>query len=79
MDMLDAEELRRSCITVLATALAVAGAKPEDLARYEASNELERRLRVRAAEESEHSTIADRWELWCKGARHWLEEICSPE
>ena len=79
MDMLDGEELRRSCVTVLATALSVAGAKPEDLPRYHASNQNERALRVRAAEDAGHPTIADRWELWCKGVDLWLQEICSPE
>jgi len=79
MEMLDAEELRRSCVTVLATALALADPGPTDLERYLASNELERELRVAAAEEAGQNEIADRWEAWCDGAAAWLREVCSSD
>ncbi len=77
MEMLDPVELERSCVAVLATALAVASPRPDDLARYLESNEIERSLRVEAAEAAGHAEIADRWELWCKGAELWLRELCT--
>jgi hypothetical protein len=77
MDMLDPMELERSCLAVLATALAIASPAPGDLERYLATNEIERGLRVAAAKKAGHSEIADRWELWCKGAELWLRELCT--
>ena len=77
MEMLDPEELKRSCVTVMATAMAVAAAEPGDLERYLASNELERELRVQAAEAASEPETARDWERWCDGAAEWLGRICK--
>ena len=77
MTMLDPEELRRSCAAVLASALGVADARPADLERYRATNELERELRVKAALDAGESANADSWEQWCDGADAWLVALCG--
>lgn len=80
MELVDGEELRRTCVAVLATALAVADAREGDLERYLASLELERALRVGAAQSAGDDELAARWESWCDGAALWLRELCgAPE
>ena len=79
MDMLDAEELRRSCVVVLSIALAITDPLPGDIDRYLASNELERRLRLRAAAEAGEEEVARHWRTWCDGAAGWLKMICAPK
>ncbi len=76
MEMLDGEELRRSCTAVLATALAVAAPRPEDLERYLASLELERELRVKAARAAGEDETVEHWERWSVGAARWLKQLC---
>lgn len=78
MDMVDPEELRRSCTAVMAAALGVASAGPADLDRYLASNELERELRVRVATQAGEDENAEQWEEWCAGAADWLRMVCAP-
>ena len=73
---LDAEELRRSSVAVLATALAVADAQASDLEPYLASLEEERALRVRAARDAGESESCERWEAWCDAEASWLRELC---
>lgn len=77
MQMLDAEELRRSCVAIMATAMSIAAAESGDLERYLASNDLERELRVRTAEASGEAELARHWERWCDGAADWLGKICE--
>ncbi len=79
MEMLDGEELRRTCTAVLATALALADSRPGDLERYLASNELERNLRRGAAEAASEPELAARWDEWCLGTERWLRDLCSVE
>ncbi|MFT5049245.1 MAG: aminopeptidase YwaD [Chlamydiales bacterium] len=77
MDMLDMDELRRSCVAIMGAVLAVADARPADLDRYLATNELERELRVRAAHDANEREVANQWEWWCDGAAKWLDELCQ--
>jgi len=76
MEMIDLDELRHSCVAVLATALAVADPQPTDLERYLASLDLEREVRVQAALGADDAELAESWQEWCTGARHWLRELC---
>lgn len=76
MEMLDGEELRRSCVAVMATALAVADPRPADLERYLQSNEFEHALRVRTAEAAHEADAVSQWDRWCEGAAAWLREHC---
>ncbi|MAF66496.1 MAG: hypothetical protein CMJ84_12670 [Planctomycetes bacterium] len=76
MEMLDGEELRRSCTAVLATALAVADPRPADLERYLTSLEFERELRVGAAHAAGEGEIVEHWERWSAGAARWLKRLC---
>jgi len=77
LEMLDPEELRRSCAVVLATALATADPVAGDLERYLASNELELELRLEAAEAAGESEVAEQWKEWCAGAAEWLRAQCA--
>jgi hypothetical protein len=76
MEMLDGEELRRSCTAVLATALAVAAPRPADLERYLTSLELERELRVGAARAAGEERVEEHWNRWSAGAARWLKQLC---
>jgi len=77
MDMLDGEELRRSATVVMSAALAVADARKRDLARYLASLELEKELRVAAARRADEKALVQQWQGWCRGVERWLRAICS--
>ena len=77
LGVFDTEELRRTCTAIFATALAIADAQPGDLERYLATNELERSLRLRAAEDAGEREVASKWEWWCDGAATWLGELCE--
>ncbi|MFT4540354.1 MAG: hypothetical protein ACI841_002497 [Planctomycetota bacterium] len=74
---LDSAELRRSSVAVLATAMAVADPLPTDLARYLASLEHEREMRVGAARDAGDDETAELWESWCDGASEWLRQLCE--
>ncbi len=73
LDRIDPEELRRSSVAVLATALAIADPRSPDLARYRQGVELERALRVEAAREAGRLETAQDWEEWCDGALAWID------
>ena len=73
----DPEELRRTAAATLATALAVADPRPEDLERYLACVDLEEELRLAAAEEAEDEDLAREWRTWSEGARAWLRAECG--
>jgi hypothetical protein len=76
MEMVDGEEMRRTGVAILATALAVADARPTDLRRYLVSLDEERALRVSAAEEAGDPDAAQAWITWTTGARLWLRSLC---
>jgi hypothetical protein len=76
LQFVDPDEIRRTGVALLATALAVASAGPEDLERYVSTLEKERLLRVRAADEVNDSDLAAQWDTWCVGAREWLRNLC---
>jgi hypothetical protein len=76
MGFVDAKEIRRTTAAILATALGVSNARPEDLERYLKSLDLERDLRIEAAREEENLEIEMAWALWCDGARNWLRKLC---
>ena len=78
MGMVDGEELRRTSVALLCSALAVADPRPSDLARYLASLEQERALRLAAAREAENEELAQFWCQWIAGARAWLRAECLP-
>lgn len=76
LEHLDPAELKRTSVALLSAAFAVADARPGDLARYLGTLDLERRLRIDAAEEAGDEAIAAAWQAWCTGARHWLRALC---
>ena len=78
IDMVDGEELRRTTVAIIATALAVADPLPSDLERYVLSLHKEEVLRVTAAEQEGEAEIAQAWKDWCRGARMWLRAECLP-
>lgn len=77
LEMLDAEELRRTTCAVMACALAVADPAREDLERYARSLELEREVRLASARAVGSEDAVRLWEEWCVGARAWLDELCA--
>ena len=74
MDMVDALELERTEVVILATMLAVASPLAQDLDRYVRSVELERAVRTQAAAGKPH--IVESWEGWCRGVVGWLRAEC---
>jgi hypothetical protein len=76
MQFVDSAEMRRTGVAIMATALAVAGAVPGDLARYLNSLEKERLARMQACEEARDIELAELWETWCLGTREWLRNLC---
>lgn len=76
MEHVDVEELRRTTAALLAAAMAVSDARPGDLNRYLESLRIDRRVRLRAAEEAGNEELAGQWTEWFDGARHWLRELC---
>ena len=70
------EEMRRTGVALLATALAVSCAEPTDLDRYIDSLEKERLLRMAKATEVNDEVLAELWEDWSDGAREWLRNLC---
>jgi hypothetical protein len=76
IEHVDAEELRRMSVAVLATALAVADPRPADLDRYLRTNNEERKLRVQVALDAGDTALAERWRRWSDGARQWLRVEC---
>lgn len=77
LDHIDEDELRRGTVALLAGALAVADARPTDLARHLDSLNLERQARlddaVRAGGDVEE---LERWKRWFDGSRQWLRALC---
>ena len=78
VDMVDCDEIERSCVALLALALALTDAEPGDLERYLESNDMDRKVRVDAALGEEDPELAESWRTWTTGARHWLRELCVP-
>ncbi|MEO0650992.1 MAG: M28 family peptidase [Planctomycetota bacterium] len=76
LEMVDVDEMVRTGTAILSTALAVASAKPTDLDRYVRSLDIERRVRVQAAETALDPRIVNAWEEWCFEARAWLRSLC---
>ena len=72
IEHVDADELRRMSVAVVATALAFADPRPGDLDRYLRSNNEERKLRVQAALDAGDEALAERWRQWTDAVRQWL-------
>lgn len=72
IEHVDADELRRMSVAVVATALALADPQPGDLDRYLRSNNEERKLRVQAALDAGDEPLAERWRKWTDEVRQWL-------
>lgn len=72
MGMIDGTELRRTCTAIVSAGLALADMRPADVERHLASNELERGLRVDAAEAADNEEAATAWKAWCDGCATWL-------
>lgn len=79
LEMLDAAELERSSVAVLAAALAVADARAADLERHLASLALERTLRLGAAEAAGEAEAVVAWKRWFEGSERWLRELCGQQ
>jgi len=76
LEMVDAAELKRTEVAVVATMLAVADPRPLDLDRYVRSIELERQVRVDAAEADGKPSLGEAWNDWCRGAVGWVRAEC---
>lgn len=76
LGFVDPDEMRRTGVALLSTALAVCSAGPEDLDRYLRTLEHERLMRVGTAMEFKDPEQAERWEEWCFGTREWLRNLC---
>lgn len=76
INMVDGEELHRMSVAVIATALAVADPKPTDLDRYLKSMLRAKQVRVSAAIEAGEPEIAEAWQEWFVGSRHWFRVLC---
>jgi hypothetical protein len=76
MEHVDASEMRRTGVALMAAALALADPEPADLDRYLRALNEEENLRVAAATSANQAEIADKWRAWCDGARQWLREQC---
>ena len=72
MDMIDGDELRRTCTAIVSAGLALADMGPADVERHLATNELERRLRIDAATAAGNAAAVDAWGAWCDGCASWL-------
>jgi hypothetical protein len=76
MENVDPQEIRRTAVALLATALALADPRPADLERYLECVRNEEALRIAAAEEAEEEEAVQLWREWCDGARTWLRAQC---
>jgi hypothetical protein len=72
----DPEEMRRTAVAILATAMAVADAKPTDLERYLDSLRIESGVRLAACTDAGEEENAELWRAWVKGSRMWLRALC---
>lgn len=77
IDLLDPGELRRTSVAAMTTALCLADPRPEDLAGYLESVDLEEELRIRAARGAGEPELATSWARWSDGARAWLRAQCG--
>jgi hypothetical protein len=76
LNMVDYDELRRTAVVIMATALAMADPQPADLDRYLRTLDHERSVRVEVAQASGDAELEQMWRDWCEGARHWLRWEC---
>ena len=78
----DPRMVRRMSVALMASALAVASPRPDDLQRYQQAIDEERALRIAAADQAQDSESKKMWQEWCTGAQQWLTTLCnesSPE
>lgn len=76
LEHVDIDEMRRTGVALMATALALADPRPADLDRYLKSLNAEENVRVAAANEAGDEQLAESWRRWCDGARQWLRMEC---
>ncbi len=78
MDHVDAEELRRTSVAIVAAAAAVADAREGDLPRYQESLAMERESRLRSVEAAAESEgLRQIWLDWFQGAEQWLGALAA--
>lgn len=77
-ERVDATELERSALAVLATALSVADPRPRDFDRYLRSHAREEGVRIDAARAAGDLELERRWREWSSPRRQWLRELCLP-
>jgi hypothetical protein len=76
IEFVDPQEIRRTTVAIMATALAVADPEPGDLDRYLKTLENEKEIRIAAAQNVEDAGLEALWAMWCTGARNWLRKLC---
>jgi Zn-dependent M28 family amino/carboxypeptidase len=76
LEHVDASEMKRTGTALLATAFAVADARPGDLERYLDSLLHESRVRLDAAKTAGDPELEQDWRKWINGARLWLRTLC---
>lgn len=76
IELVDGQEMRRTCVAAVATALAVAAPEPGDLDRYLESNQDELDLRRSSARDAGREDVVKQWETWCTEVRHWFRWLC---
>ncbi|MFT5733576.1 MAG: hypothetical protein ACJA2W_002432 [Planctomycetota bacterium] len=72
MTMIDARELHNTCTAIVSAGLALADLSKADVPRHVASNELERTLRIEAAEADQNTAAIAAWNEWCDGVNAWF-------
>lgn len=76
LEHVDASEMRRSGAAILACALAVAHAGPDDLERWLWTARHELDVRLKACEKAGADDLAQRWIEWNKRVRMELRALC---
>ncbi len=76
LERIDPEEMRRSAVATIGTALAIADPRPEDYAYYARALSGEEHLRTSIAEAAGDRELAQLWHDWSAGARAWLADLC---
>lgn len=79
LDFIDAAEMRRTGVAVLATALELCAPRSEALERYLTSSYLVESMRVQVAARHGELENAAAWRAWGEGARTWLRALYAPQ
>lgn len=77
LEVIDPEEMHRSGVVAVSTALAIADPDPADFAHYERALDVDTNMRASVALVHEDEELAQEWDAWSAGALTWLAELCD--